>query len=62
MSDLLQRKVNAIKEKIDKLDAEIEHMEKESTAGLLSPIERMRLTSLKQEKNDLKVKMKELLL
>ncbi|KPK95576.1 hypothetical protein AMJ80_04840 [bacterium SM23_31] len=62
MSDLLERKVKSIKNKLDQIKSEIVRLDKEESAGLLSPLERMRLASLKEEKKELNVKLRELLM
>ncbi len=62
MADLLEIKVKALKDKLEVLKAELTRLEKENSAGLLSPIERMRLESLNQEKRDIVLKIKELLM
>jgi len=62
MTDLLERKVKALKSKLEQVKDEIARLDKEEKAGLLSPIERMKMTSLQQERQDLVAKIKELLM
>lgn len=62
MADLLEKKVKAIKSKIEEINVDIERLEKDNAAGMLSPLEKMRISSRHQEKKELQVKLKELLM
>lgn len=62
MADLLEKKVKAIKSKIEGINADIERLEKDDVAGMLSPLEKMQISSRHQEKKELQVKLKELLM
>ncbi|MFC1730341.1 hypothetical protein ACFL6I_08385 [candidate division KSB1 bacterium] len=62
MSDLVQKRVKLLKDKLEKLRVEVSQLEKEEQAGLLSPIERMRIASLHEERKELLAKVKELLM
>lgn len=57
MSAMLESKILALKTKIEYVEKEIERF----GSGLgASPLEKMRLNSLKQEKEELKAKLREL--
>ena len=62
MSDYAEKKVKALKEQLDKAKNEIERLAKENDAGLLSPLEKMRLNSLETEKRDLVLRIRELMM
>ena len=62
MSDLLERRVKSIKNKLEKIKSEIVRLDKEDNAGLLPPIDRMRLASLKEEQKELNGRLRELLM
>lgn len=62
MSDLLERKVKSIQTKLEQIKSEIVRLDKEKNAGLLSPLDRMRLDSLKEEQKELNVRLRELLM
>ncbi|MFC1555863.1 hypothetical protein ACFL67_02160 [candidate division KSB1 bacterium] len=62
MASILEKQVKSLKDRIEKLKHEVQRLEKEDQAGLLSPLERMRLQSLKDERAELITKMKELLM
>ncbi len=60
MADLLSTKISALKKKIEACKEEITRLDADDKAGRLSPLERMRLSSLKDEHNELVAKLKEL--
>ena len=62
MTDMLQAKVDALKKQIKNLKGEVDRMEKEDNEGRLSPLERMRMSSLIEEHNELVARLKELAL
>jgi len=62
MSDLLERKVKSIQTKLEQIKSEIVRLDKEKNAGLLSPLDRMRLDSLKEEQKELNARLRELLM
>lgn len=62
MSDYAEKKVKVLKGQLDRAKSEIERLTKENQAGLLSPLEKMRLTSLEDEKRDLVMKIRELMM
>ena len=62
MSDLLEKKAKSIKTKIDQIKSEIIRLDKEANAGLLSPLERMKLSSLREEQKELNTRLRELLM
>ncbi|MCP4727778.1 MAG: hypothetical protein GY863_22260 [bacterium] len=62
MADLLSSKISALKKKIETCKEEIKRLDADDSAGRLSPIEKMRLSSLKDEHNELVAKLKELAL
>jgi len=61
MSELLANKAKSMKDKIASLQSEIDRLEKENSAGLLSMIEKMKIPSLIQAQKDYKAKLRELL-
>ena len=62
MSDLLERKAKSIKTKLDQIKSEIMRLDKEQNAGQLSPLERMKLSSLREEQKELNTRLRELLM
>lgn len=62
MADYAEKKVKALKEQLDKAKNEIERLTKENDAGLLSPLEKMRLNSLETEKRELVLRIRELMM
>ncbi len=57
MTDLQSTRIMSIKKKIEENKKEIERLQ---SAGTLSPLERMRITSLNEAQKELDVKLKEL--
>ncbi|MCP4726545.1 MAG: hypothetical protein GY863_15985 [bacterium] len=57
MTDLQSTRIMSIKKKIEENKKEIERLQ---SAGALSPLERMRITSLNEAQKELDVKLKEL--
>jgi len=62
MADLLEKRVKMLKSKIEQLKSEVQRLDKQDKAGLLSPLERMKLNSLQQEQKELQAKLRELLM
>ncbi len=62
MTDLLTQKIRATKSRLEQVKAEVEKMEKDDKAGMLSPLDRMKLGSIQQEHKELQAKLRELLM